>query len=183
MSRSGITSLLTALEGTDVQPFYAVEFELDTAPIRLWTGYGDKVINSDTYTGSGNLLTIDGFEEVADLSAKSITISVSGIPSDLLEDALTEPYQRRPCRVYFGTRDQSTIVEIFSGFLNTMTIEDSGETSTISVLVDSKLVRLERPSNRRYTEESHRARYPSDNFFSYVQSLQQKDIVWGRAKA
>ena len=37
MSRSGITALLTALEGTDVQPFYAVEFELDTAPIRLWT--------------------------------------------------------------------------------------------------------------------------------------------------
>ena len=110
MSRSGITALLTALEGTDVQPFYAVEFELDTAPIRLWTGYGDKVIDSDTYTGSGNLLTIDGFEEIADLSAKSITISVSGIPSDLLEDALTEPYQRRPCRVYFGTRNQSCLL-------------------------------------------------------------------------
>ena len=117
MSRSGITALLSALEGTDVQPFYAVEFELDTAPIRLWTGYGDKVISGDTYTGSGNLLTIDGFEEIADLSAKSITISVSGIPSDLIEDALTEPYQRRPCRVYFGTRDRLIMPENISAII------------------------------------------------------------------
>ena len=72
------------------------------------------------------------------------------------------------------------MVEVFSGVLNTMQIQDSGEASKISVLVDSKLVELERASNRRYTRESQRSRYPSDTFFDYVAKLQDREIVWGR---
>jgi hypothetical protein len=76
--------------------------------------------------------------------------------------------------------DVTDVVEIFSGSLNTMQIEDSGESSTIEVMVDSKLVELERASNRRYTRESQRSRYPDDKFFNYVAKLQDSEIVWGR---
>jgi hypothetical protein len=61
-----------------------------------------------------------------------------------------------------------------------MVIEDSAESGTISVTVDSKLVELERASNRRYTSESHKARYPSDTFFDFVAKIQDKQIVFGR---
>ena len=64
--------------------------------------------------------------------------------------------------------------------MNTMSIEDGGETSTITLTVESKLVALERGSNRRYTHENHIARHPNDTFFSYVTALQDKEIVWGR---
>jgi hypothetical protein len=64
-----------------------------------------------------------------------------------------------------------------------MTIEDSGETSVISIAVESKLIRLEKASNRRYTEENHLSRHSSDTFFSYVADLQDKDVVWGRERA
>jgi len=46
--------------------------------------------------------------------------------------------------------------------------------------VESKLIRLEKASNWRYTEGSHKSRYPSDTFFSYLADLQDRDIVWGR---
>jgi len=205
MSRTVPAALLTALSQPEVQPFYAVEALFDDDDdtrwdeagyagenaIRLWTGYGDKDIGVNTYTGSGSVMEISGLEEVADLSAKNITITLNGVDNSLvlLNDtydsiislALQEPYQRRLLRVYFGT-DDTTTVEIFSGFMNTMSIEDSGETSTITVSVESKLVALERASNRRYTQENHQARNDGDTFFSFVTELQDRDVVWGREK-
>ncbi|WP_459444225.1 hypothetical protein UM181_14950 [Alphaproteobacteria bacterium US3C007] len=183
MSRTIPSALLTALSQPEVQPYYAVELDFDTAPVRLWTGYGDRDIGVNTYIGAGNLLTIGGLEEVNDLSAKNITLTLSGVPSSLVSIALNEPYQRREAKVYFGTIDTTTPIEVFSGIMNTMTIEDSAETSVISVSVESKLVRLERSSNRRYTHENHVSRHAGDTFFSFVADLQDKDVIWGREKA
>ena len=178
MSRTVPSALLTALGQSEVELFYAVELNFDSAPVRLWTGFGDKTIGVDTYTGSGNLLAIDGIDEVNDLSAKSISLSLSGVPSSLVSLALQEPYQRRSCKVYLGSGDN--VVEIFSGLMNTMQIEDSGETSVIALTVESKLIELERSSNWRYTAESHKQRHAGDTFFDYVAGLQDVSIVWGR---
>lgn len=180
MARSVNSALLTALTSTEVEPYFAVEFNLDNAPIRLWSGYGDKTIGGSSYTGSGNLLSITGLEEVNDISAKSVTITLSGIPSDLVSMALAENYQRRSCTIYFGTRDTATPIEVFSGLLNKMTIDDTGEQSSISVNIDSKLIRLERASNWRYTDASHQARNDGDDFFSYVAALQDVKVTFGK---
>lgn len=182
MSRTIAANLLTALLQDDIQPFFAVELLFDSDPIRLWTGYGDKTIEGDTYTGSGNLLQIGGLEEVNDLTAKSVTLSLSGVPSSIVSLALDEPYQRRACTIYFGT-DDSSHIEIFAGLMNTMQIQDDGESSTITVTVDSKLTLLERASNRRYTDANHQTRNSGDTFFSYVQDMADKEIIWGREKA
>ena len=180
MTRSTPASLLTALSQPEVLPFYAVEMVFDSAPVRFWTGYGDRTISGDTYIGTGNLLSIPGLDEVNDLSAKSVTLQLSGVSSTLVSLALQEPYQRRVCKVYFGTTDTSTPIEVFSGLMDVMTIEDGGETSVISLKVESKLIRLEKASNWRYTNESQKSRYSSDTFFAYVSNLQDRDIVWGR---
>lgn len=180
MSRTIPSALITALSQPEIHPYLAVEFNFDSGPVRLWTGYEDRTIGVDTYTGAGNLLSINGFDEVNDLSAKSVTITLTGIASSIISIALTEPYQRRSCTVYLGTTDTSIPIEVFSGFMNIMTIEDSGETSDISVVVESKLIELEKASDRRYNEENHAARFPNDSFFSYVTRLQDEKVVWGR---
>ena len=188
MTRTVPSALLTALAQPEVHPFYAVEMDFDTAPLRFWTGYGDRTIGADTYNGAGSLLAISGLDEVNDLSAKSVTISLSGVVPivsggvqfDLVSLALQEPYQRRSCKIYFGTTDTTTPIEIFAGLMNTMTIQDGGESSTIELVIESKLVQLERSSNRRYTDANHQSRHNGDTFFSYVADLQDKSIIWGR---
>jgi hypothetical protein len=178
MSRTVPSSLLTALGQPEVELFYAVEFNFDSGPVRFWTGFGEKIIGVDTYVGTGNLLAIDGIDEVSDLSAKSMNLSLSGVPSSLVSLALQEPYQRRTCKVYIGSG--GNVIEIFSGLMNTMVIEDSGETSVISLTVESKLIGLERSSNWRYTAESHKQRHSGDSFFDFVAGLQDVSIVWGK---
>jgi hypothetical protein len=180
MSRIVPSNLLAALAQPTVEPFYAVEFLFDTAPVRLWTGYGERTINGSVYTGAGNLLSLDGLEEVSDLSARDLTINLSGISSSIVSLALQEQYQRRRCRVYFGVIGVEDVVEVFAGSINSIPIEDSGETSLIVAQVDSKLVETEKASNRRYTSESQKSRYPGDTFFDYVGSIQDAQIVWGR---
>lgn len=176
MSRAVPTAILTALAQPEVEPFYAVEIDLDSGPLRLWTGYGDRTIDGQTYTGGGNLVAISGLEEVADLSAKNITLTLSGMSSSVVSLALQEPYQRRKVRVLWGVRGVSDFVEVFSGSLNQMVIEDGPDSGTISVTVDSKLVELERASNRRYTSLSHKTRYSTDTFFDFVAQIQDKGV-------
>jgi len=187
MSRTVPAALLTALAQPEVQPFYAVELLFDSGAVRLWTGYGDRTVGGQTYVGAGTLLNIEGLSEVADLSAKAITISLSGIAGELVSLALQEPYQRRRCKVFFGAVNVADVVEVFSGQVNTMPIEDSGETSIIATTVDSKLVETEKASNLRYTSEIQKSRnngqFAADTFFDYVSAIQDADIIWGRASA
>jgi hypothetical protein len=183
MSRTVPAQLLTALGQPQVQPFYAVEFLLDAGAVRLWTGYGDRTVNGETYVGAGALLNIQGLEEVADLSARALEISLSGVAQELVSIALQEPYQRRRVRVFFGAVDVTQVVEVFSGSFNTMSIEDGGDTSIIKATIDSKLVETEKASNLRYTSEIQKLRFGGDTFFDYVTAIQDAEIVWGRKSA
>jgi len=186
MSRVVPSALLTALSNNEIEPFYAVDLNFDTSPLYLWTGYGDKTIGGTTYTGTGNLLNIEGLEEASDLSARGTKLSLTGLDSGILTYALTEHYQGRLVKIHWGVKGVSDTVEVFSGYMDTMTITDEADSSTIELTVESRLITLERPANRRYTSESHKSVRVSknlsgtDTFFDWVAPLQDKSIAWGR---
>lgn len=180
MSRNISPTLLSALTQNVAEPFYAIELFFDRGAVRLWTGLGERTINNEVFTGALGVLGISSAEEVVDLSAKSMSLTFSGLQSTSLSIALIEPYQRRKARVYLGDQSVSDVVEIFSGQMNTMSIEDSGESSIIQITLESKLVELERSANWRYTDENHKSRNSDDSFFSYVKSIQDAQVAWGR---
>lgn len=200
MTRTIPTALLNALSNAEIEPFYAVDLAFNTANLRMWTGHGNKTINSQTYAGTGNLLSIEGLEEASDLSAKGTTLTLNGLDSTIISRALTEEYQGRLVTIYWGVGGVSDedaedpVVEVFSGYMDKMTIQDDGESATIQLTVESRLITLERPNVRRYTSESHASTRlkkwldagnsgnpAADTFFDYVTQLQDKQIVWGRA--
>jgi len=187
MSRSINANIVSALANPEIEPFYAVKMEFQTSTIFLWTGYGDKTINGESYIGSGNLLSIDGLEEASDLSASGTNIVLNGIDSTILTYALTEDYQGREVYIYWGVGGVSEVVEVFSGYMDQMIITDKGETSTIKLSVESKLIILERANIRRYTEGSHSSviategySNTNDSFFRWVAKLQDVQVAWGR---
>jgi len=186
MGRTIAASIVSKLDDAEVSPFYAVDLLFDTTPIYAWTGMNEITLNSNTYTGVGNLLQISEVQESQDISAKGMTLTLSGIPSDLLTYALNTPYQGRECKLYLGfmtswaSPDTSPdIVEIFSGYMDQMTINEGPETSTISTSVESRLIDLERPRSRRYTAENQKQRFAGDKAFDFVESLQNLRLQWG----
>jgi hypothetical protein len=181
MSRDITSAVLNALDNAVIEPFFAVDLYLDSGPLYLWSGYGDLVIGGKTYLGAGQLLNISSVAETTEMEAKGATISVSGIPSSFLSLALTEPYQGRECRIYFGvTSSPFNYVEVFAGELDQMNIEEQVDTANISVIAENVLVKLERPVVRRFTNEDQKSRFPNDRGLEFIASLQDKEIFWGR---
>jgi len=184
MSRDIAAAISGALDDSIVSPLFAVELLFDSPNIiRLWTGIGDLVYDGDTYTGSGNLLSISTVEEVSDISARGAKIVLSGIPSEVISLALATPYQGRVCNIYFGVTvdGTSTFSSIFSGYMDTMNISNSAETSTVQISVENKLIDLERTRVRRWSSAFQKSLYPNDKGFDFVEDLQDKEVFWGKA--
>jgi hypothetical protein len=72
-------------------------------------------------------------------------------------------------------------VTVFSGFMDTMLINDSSETATIQVNVENRLIEFERTRIRRYTAEDQKIDYPTDKGLEFVAEMSEKEIVWGRS--
>lgn len=181
MARTLTAQVLAASTADLVDPFLAVDLDFDSGSVYIWSGVGDLVIGAKTYQGVGNLLNISTVDETSEMEARGATISLSGIPSEFISVALAEPFQGRDCRIYFGVvSSPSNYVEIFSGEIDQMPIQEGGDTATIAVLVENVFVRFERPVVRRLTKEDQQSRYSTDKGLNYVASLQDKEVFWGR---
>ena len=209
MSRTLDASIISALSSGDIEPFFAFKMEFDTTTLLLYTGLGTITIGSDTYTGVGSLLSFTDVEESADIGAKKVTITLSGIPSTNLSLALTEPYQGREVTILFGIRnanvvylidengdfiltEQGCLIDVtdstepnasstlFVGYIDQMDITEGPETSSISVVLESKLLELERSRVLRYTSAIQKALYTGDKGFDFVDELQGQTFNWGR---
>jgi hypothetical protein len=205
MSRDLSTGVSDALEDDVIYPFTAVELQFDgDNVVRLWTGVGTLVFEGQSWTGAGELLDISSIEETSDISAKGATVTLSGVPSSVLSLALSEPYQGRVGKIYLGLltvrylqkesesyilqqdgsrieleEQETTLTEVFSGFMDRMTIDEQAESSTIGLSLENKLVTLERPRIARYSHEFQRTLDSTDKGLEYVESLQLKEFVWG----
>jgi hypothetical protein len=200
-------TLLAAIEGNTLSPFIAVQMNLDESTLRMWSGYGTKNINGNDFIGVGTLLGVSAIEETAELYASGATVSLSGVPTDMLSLALSQSYQGRRAYVYLGVlssysswilvegswrdggiwndsaswSESGTVAsQVFSGYLDQMTIDEQPETCTIAVTIESKLIDLERVRVYNYTSATQKAVYPNDLGFDYVDSLQGKTYNWGR---
>lgn len=181
MSRDITTPVANAVEAAEIAPFMAVDIDLDGGALYLWTGYGDLTIGAKTYLGAGQLLSLSSVEETTEIEAKGASLTLSGIPSSFISAALTQPYQGRECRIYFGvTNSPADYVEVFAGELDQMNVVEAADTATIQVTAENVLVRLERPAVRRFTDQDQKSRYPGDRGLEFVAGLQDKEIFWGR---
>jgi hypothetical protein len=186
MSRTIPATLVASTTAPQLNPFYATSLDFDAGTVRYWTGYGTITINSATYAGIGAISSISTIEETEDLSARGLTINLTGVTNDLVAAALTEPYQGRTAAVRFGTlnADTGAVIEsitVFSGRMDTMAISNDGKSAQIGISVESKLVDFKRTRESRYTHEEQLRRFPADTGLEYVTGLQDKVIYWGNS--
>lgn len=216
MPRELPPSFLSVLSQKEVYPFFAVDLSfIDQSvnppipsPLYLWSGYGDlvRVETGNTYLGAGQFLNVSSVGETTEIEAKGATLSLSGIPSEFLALALTQPYQGRECKIYLGLTSEAKyllaqdsdflvtqagdfilsedggqgFVEIFSGELDQMTISEASETASISITAENILIKLDRPVIRRFTDADQKSRFSSDLGFNFIAGLQDKEIFWGK---
>jgi hypothetical protein len=187
MSRVLPTGFSNAVTAAVVRPAFFLELNWSDGILYVWSGYGSVTFGGKTYVGTGHLGKISDIRESKDLAANGVTVSMSGIPSSLLTEALASDNQGKPARIYLGALAAdgtlaTTPYLIFDGKIDLTIINDSGTTSTISVQLEKELVD-NRSGARRYTHEDQKIDYPSDRFFEYVAGLANQTITWGAATA
>lgn len=185
MSRVLSTEMQAVASADLVRPIYLMKAEFDAGDVNLWSGIGSLTFDGDTYLGAGDLLSISQISESAELTASGISITLAGVKQSLLTIARDEPYQGRVITLYLGALNDSgdiisSPVVLFSGFMDVMNISDSGETSSIVISAENKLIAFDRASVRRYTAEDQKIDYPNDKGFEFVAKIQEKEIIWGR---
>lgn len=187
-----IPPAVQALLGNDVTyPAYFLDLDLDSGPIRIWTGRGpmtyDPGDGAVSYDGLGDFIAISSVEERADLAANNVRVTLSGIPSDYVAKALTEQFRGRRARmhlVFFTDATFATIAggfELYSGFGDVSEMAEDGQTARFTLTVENRLIELQAATTRVWTRRDQRSlRDPDDSFFDNVERIQELDLgQWG----
>lgn len=186
MSRNLTAAVATEVQKDEVQPIVLAELDFPSGFVRVWSGIGQLTWNGVTWEGTGALGTVSVVEETVDLRAVGLNFTLTGVDSSLLSIALGEDYRGRSAKLYLGFLDSTGVVivdptQIWGGRIDTMESTDAGETATIILAAESRLVDLERPGEiRRYTDEDQQREFPGDEGLAFVNALQEAVIFWGR---
>ena len=184
MTRNVSSGFESIVQGDVLEPFLAVDLQFDSGNVRAWTGLGTLSIGGVEYAGTASIMSISPIEETIEVAARGVQFVLTGVPSDLVSLALSEPYQGRIAKIYFGLFDtsngaQAELIEIFSGFMDVMQIADEPGTATITISAENRLISLERPKVRRFTSQDQKRDYQADRGFDFVNDLQDKEVKWG----
>jgi hypothetical protein len=187
MSRSIGSTFGTQLTSGSLRPFYAIKMNFTSGTLLLATTYADLIIGGNTYLGTGNIIGVSPITETSDTRASGLEIVLNGLDTSILSAGLTEDTQGMVVEVYFGvlttTNNADAVVDtpyqIFSGFIDSMVLEENGEESSLKFTVENKLITLEIPTDRRYTDQDQQNFFSGDKGCNFVTSLQDKSVAWG----
>ena len=184
MSRTITPAVIAELASGQVRPAIFFEAQFPSGFLRLWSGLGSITWGGQTWVGAGTLMGIGAIEESADVVATGTTISLSGIPTDLVSLCLADARQGMPGKVWIGFMSAAGAVIAdpilaFAGRLDVPSIMDGAERCEIQITYESRLIDLNRSREWRYTHESQQQFSAGDRGFEYVSALQDKELRWG----
>ena len=186
MPRSDATSaFVAALDANVLRPAIFVSMAFANETLHLWSGTGTVTWNGISWSGVGTLGSIASVEEGSTVQARGTVLTLSGIDPQLLGDSLSDLQQGLPVTVWLALFDSTPAiianpVIVFQGRMDQPTITMDGTTATIQINCESRLIDMNVPAERRYTNEDQQRDYPNDRGFEFVNAIQEMTLYWGR---
>jgi hypothetical protein len=159
-----------------------------STPIKLNTG--TTVVEdgaNPSYLPLSGIGNIQGIQESSELQAYSITMSLAGIPTELVSSLFADisfrtGYVNRSAKIYAGFLDSNhsllgTPILLFAGLMEAGSISVEGDTASVHISASSRLVSWERLRGGRFNRFSQRTLYPLDEGFDFVEIIATRDIV------
>ncbi|WP_399696612.1 hypothetical protein [Xenophilus sp.] len=152
--------------------------------IRLASANFDIQAPSGLYRGAAGLGSISQIDDSPG-EIKGLNFSLSGVPSEYIALALDDAaiVQGTPVTIRTAILDGETYALcdepiVWQGRLDTMSIEEDGNTCTIAVTAESTAVDLLRGNPLTYSDADQQMLYPGDVAFGFIVSQINKPIVW-----
>lgn len=181
VDRNVDATALANLTSQHVRAFPLVEMQLATGTLYI-AGLPHSVdYNGHTWLADKGLGAIEPFTESA-TEISGCVFSLSGIPSSMISQVLTENVRGKPVIVRNATISAAGVLSVddaaWIGQLDTMSVQDSGDRSVVRVTAEHRLVYWQTPHPVDFSHAQQQLVDPTDTFFSRMSSMANKTIVW-----
>jgi len=183
MTRSINAQTLSAISGDNFNLATLIHFDFST-DVRITDWARNITAIGNTWTSSGNFLDIDAVTETGELQVNNLNITLSAVEQTYVSIFLAQNYLDIPCNIYRVVLDNTDSVigapiNIFTGLITGYSIEDSGESSSITVALASHWKDFEKENGRRTNHNSQQLHFAGDEGFEFAAKT-IKDLKWGR---
>jgi hypothetical protein len=174
----------TAVSSDIVGAAYMVYLESRSQDLYLTSLPYDVSFEGNSFIGVGSLGKIGEIKEGSDIQSYSLSMELTGIPSGMISEAMDADMQGLTCKVWLAViaSDMSIIGNptlMFRGKTDTMEIK-IGESATITLQAESRLVDWERPRTELYTDATQKKKWPDDKGLEFVDATSKVEIIWGQ---
>ena len=163
----------------------AVDYDFPSGHARVWSGLGDIVIDSHTYTGVGDLGRISASQERAGLTLERKTYQLSGVDVSLISESDLNDSFGRSVTEYFAFISPVTwglvgTPEVnWEGRIDAIRRVDSKDNPIIEVNAEHRTVLLDLTDGWRNTHEHQQQFFSGDTGLEEVAAIQLKEVTWG----
>jgi hypothetical protein len=182
MTRWATSPESTAAAAANTALRILVDLDFASGHVYAHAGNGNVVFAGNTYLGLGTFGGFDQITEQPQSAPKPVTLTLAGIPTELVASAMNEVYQGRAVTLYRGLLDGNgawigTPAVLWSGVMDTMKISLAFGAATIALVCEDP--DYAQPPSRRYTSVDLQADYPGDLGLEYLPAIMGFRGNWG----
>lgn len=160
-----------------------VDLNFASGTLYLHDALGTLSYGGNSYSGLGDYGRVDSLEESTETIARTIVLTLAGVPSTLLTDAMTENYQGKVVTLRVGLLDINSLAWIdnpeiiWEGRMDYMTVTLGQGTAQIQMRCEHRLNK--EPPVARYTDQDQQLAHPGDTFFDLTWQIPLANASWG----
>jgi len=168
--------MANALRSTHRDLCWLARFETATTPLYCWSGMHPIAWDGETWLGVGHLYSVGTIDRGDALSFRSQQFTIDGLDPQVLA-GMDESVQGRSARLWLGALNSSRqiirdplLVQVLEQ--DTLQREVNGD-GTIKLTLNcfEALPRFDKPTGRKWSQESQQERFASDEGFYYTQKI------------
>lgn len=174
-----------ALESEHSSRIYFLFLDLAIEPFRACTGVRTYTTLGFDWLGIGEISGISDIADAADIAARQVTITASGVDPWITEPVLSRTnYKGRSAVIYRGLLDaDNDLVDdpwiIWQGRMDVGSMVRDDQTNAAQIVCEPLAARLLRANVSRYSDQDHQIRFPGDKFYEFLPEMEKKDANWG----
>ena len=176
--------MLAAIQANEIVPAIFAQITFAASTVYLWSGSGSTSWNGQTWLGAGAMLGFSLIEDAATTEARNLTVTLSGIDAVALPDCLAEVQLGLPVTIYIAAYSAGSIIAdpiaAWSGRVDQPEVTVAATDFAIALNCETRIVDMNIPVDRRYTNPDQQMDWPGDLGFMFVDAIQEMTLFWGQ---